>query len=329
MRSTMPFPGPGPARAGADGPLSRRRVLRGGGAVAAAAALALATGCEVRLGSGAPDSLPTPSAAEATRDALARHSSLIASTADVVAGSDSQGADVAERLAASARTQLDALGGVWQPWESPPPSGYPTASPVPTASSTATAGELVTMLTEGATRASTAASQASETTAAHLYASLAVAWLLGAISLDDGAVETPGRSASASAPVPGPVLQAYDGARYAFEEVAARATDDQRTRATEDAAYAGGVVSASLALGGQDTRLSAYAPPAQAADDASLDVTWARQAWRSVMEAEVAGVEAEGGEATAGAINAAADAARRAQAWGATTDEPLPGYVSA
>ena len=61
MRSTLPFPGPGPARAGADRPLSRRRVLRGGGAVAAAA-LALATGCEIRLGSGAPDSLPTPSA---------------------------------------------------------------------------------------------------------------------------------------------------------------------------------------------------------------------------------------------------------------------------
>ena len=326
MRSTLPFPGPGPARTGGE-PLSRRQVLRGGAGVAAA--LALAAGCELRLGSGAPDSLPEPPAAEATRDALARHASLVASTADVVAGSGASGADTAQRLADSGRAQLDALGGVWQPWASAAPSGYPTASPVPTASSTATAGDLVTMLTEGATRASTAASQASETPAAHLYASLAAAWLLGALSLNPEAVETPGRSASASGPVPGPVLQAYDGARYAFEEVAARAADDQRTRATEDAAYAGGVVSASLALGGQDTRLSAYAPPAQAADDASLDVTWARQAWRSVMEAEVAGVEADGGEATAGAINAAADAARRAQAWGATTDEPLPGYVSA
>ena len=325
MRSTLPFPGPGPARTGGE-PLSRRRVLRGGAGVAAA--LALAAGCELRLGSGAPDSLPEPPAAEATRDALARHASLVASTADVVAGSGASGADTAQRLADSGRAQLDALGGVWQPWASAAPSGYPTASPVPTASSTATAGDLVTMLTEGATRASTAASQASETTAAHLYASLAVAWLLGAISLDDGAVETPGRSASASAPVPGPVLQAYDGARYAFEEVAARAADDQRNRATADASYAGGVVSTSLALGGQDTRLSAYAPPTQAADDASLDVTWARQAWRTVMEAEIAGVEADGGDTTAGAINAAADAAQRAQAWGETVDDPLPGYAS-
>ena len=327
MRSTLPFPGPGPARMDAGRPLSRRWVLRGG-AGAAAAALALVAGCEIRLGSGAPDSLPTPSPAEATRDALARRASLIASTADVVAGSGASGADTAQRLADAARTQLDALGGVWQPWASAAPSGYPTASPVPTAPSTATAGELVTMLTEGATQASTAASQASETAAAHLYASLAVAWLLGAISLDSGAVETPGRSASASAPVPGPVLQAYDGARYALQEVAARSADDQRTHATADAAYAGGVVSASLMLGGQDTRLSAYAPPTQAADDASLDVTWARPAWRTVMEAEVAGVEAEGGEATAGAINAAANAARRAQAWGTTVEESLPGYAS-
>lgn len=325
MRSTLPFPGPGPARTGGE-PLSRRRVLRGGAGVAAA--LALAAGCELRLGSGAPDSLPEPPAAEATRDALARHASLVASTADVVAGSGASGADTAQRLADSGRAQLDALGGVWQPWASAAPSGYPTASPVPTASSTATADELITLLTEGATRASTAASQASETPAAHLYASLAAAWLLGALSLDPEAVETPGRSASASAPVPGPVLQAYDGARYAFEEVAARAADDQRNRATADASYAGGVVSTSLALGGQDTRLSAYAPPTQAADDASLDVTWARQAWRTVMEAEIAGVEADGGDTTAGAINAAADAAQRAQAWGETVDDPLPGYAS-
>ena len=63
MRSTLPFPGPGPARMDAGRPLSRRWVLRGG-AGAAAAALALAAGCEIRLGSGAPDSLPTPSPAE-------------------------------------------------------------------------------------------------------------------------------------------------------------------------------------------------------------------------------------------------------------------------
>ena len=117
--------------------------------------------------------------------------------------------------------------------------------------------------------------------------------------------------------------------RYAFQEVAARAADDQRARAIEDAAYANGLVSDSLALGGQDTRLSAYAPPEQAADDASLDVTWARSAWTTVVDAEVAGVGANGGAATTLAINAAADASLRAQAWGATVDEALPGYASA
>jgi len=118
--------------------------------------------------------------------------------------------------------------------------------------------------------------------AARLYASLAVAWLLGARSLNPDSVDIPGRTTPADAPMPGTVLQAYDAARYAFQEVAARAADDQRARAIEDAAYANGLVSDSLALGGQDTRLSAYAPPEQAADDASLDVTWARSAWRGI-----------------------------------------------
>ena len=38
---------------------------------------------------------------------------------------------------------------------------------------------------------------------------------------------------------------------------------------------------------------------------------------------------ANGGAATTLAINAAADASLRAQAWGATVDEALPGYASA
>ena len=48
MRSTLPFPGPGPARMDAGRPLSRRWVLRGG-AGAAAAALALRARAEGRL----------------------------------------------------------------------------------------------------------------------------------------------------------------------------------------------------------------------------------------------------------------------------------------
>ena len=87
------------------------------------------------------------------------------------------------------------------------------------------------MLTEGATQASAAASQASEDADARLYASLAVAWLLGARSLNPDSVDIPGRTTPADAPMPGTVLQAYDAARYAFQEVAARAADDQRARA--------------------------------------------------------------------------------------------------
>lgn len=329
MRSTSPSSGPAPVRTSTGGLLSRRNALRGGGVGAAAIALALTTGCDIRLGTGAPDSLPMPPASESTRDSLARRASLIASTADVVAGSGADGTGSAGHLADSGRAQLDALGGVWEPWTTGAPSGYPTASPIPTPNPTASSEELVTMLTEGATQASAAASQASEDADARLYASLAVAWLLGARSLNPDSVDIPGRTTPADAPMPGTVLQAYDAARYAFQEVAARAADDQRARAIEDAAYANGLVSDSLALGGQDTRLSAYAPPEQAADDASLDVTWARSAWTTVVDAEVAGVGANGGAATTLAINAAADASLRAQAWGATVDEALPGYASA
>ena len=328
MRSTPPSSDSVPARARSGRPPSRRLMLRGGGAGAVAAVLALTAGCELRLGTGAPDSLPAPPASEAARDALARRASLIVSTADVVAGG-ADGAGDAQRLADSGRAQLNALGGVWEPWATAPPSGHPTASPIATAAPTAATADLVTALTEGATQASTATSQASETTAARLYASLAVAWLLGAVSLDPGAVEAPRRSFSSGAPAPGSVLQAYDAARYALQEVAARAADDQRAHANEDAAYATRVVSASLALGGADARLSAYAPPTGAAEGASLDVTWARQAWTTVMDAEVAGVAAGGGEATTEAINAAVDAGLRARAWGAAADEPLPGYASA
>ena len=215
MRSTFPSPAPVPARPTAGGPPPRRLVLRGAGAGGAALVLALVDGCRLRLGTGAPESLPSPPAAEEARDQLARRAVLIASTADVVAdGGSMDAAGPAQGLASAARTQLQALGGVWEPWASESPAAdpdRPTTSPAATASPGATVHDLVTALTEGATQASTVARESSEATAARLYASLGVAWLLGTAALDAQAAEISGRSPSSlTDPLPDGVLEAYD-----------------------------------------------------------------------------------------------------------------------
>jgi len=314
---------PGSAPVGA---LPRRVLLRRAGALAAAVAATAA--CGVRLGEGSPASLPTVPAQEAVRDALARQTTLIGSTADVVARSGGQQSAQADAIAVASRTQLEALGGVWDPWATPVPTTYETVSPAPSAAADADVDDLVSALTDGLGQARAAAAACEDAATARLYAALAVAWSLQARTLNTDAVEVSGRDASALAEaLPGVLLAAYDAARYALEEVAARSSDDARTRAEADVAYTKAVISASLALGGEDTRLAAYAAPTQAADSAtSLDVTWARQAWLRVEETELAQVAPAGGEATEAAIDAALYAAERARAWGAAADDPLPGY---
>lgn len=335
--SAVPSPQPSPRRAAGDdgsyrsgstpvGPLPRRVLLRRAGALTAAVALTAA--CGVRLGEGSPASLPTVSAPEAVRDALARQATLIGSTAQVVARSGAQQATQAEAVAAAAQTQLEAMGGVWDPWATPVPTTYQTVSPAPSAAADADVDDLVSALIDGLGQAREAAAACEDAATARLYAALAVAWSLQARTLNEDAVETSGRDASALAgALPGELLAAYDAARYALEEVAARSTDEARTRAEADVAYAKAIVSASVALDGEDARLAAYAAPTEPADSAtSLDVTWARQVWLRVEETELAQVAAAGGEATGSAIDAALYAAERARAWGAAADDPLPGY---
>ncbi|WP_241655364.1 hypothetical protein [Actinomyces oricola] len=297
-----------------------RFLRRGAGVVLLVAALAASTGCGLRLGEGSAASLPTASQAEATRDSLARRTTLILSTAQVVAQSPDAGAvATAQTVAADAQVQLDALGGVWQPWATTVPTTYPTASPVETADPGATTETLVTELTEGVAQARQAALGAQDTAAAQLYASLFVSWSVSLYTLNSGAVTPAPREATAvSEPLPGEVLVAYDAARYAMEEVAARSEGSQRDHAVTDAGYAGGLVNASVAAGSQDVCPAAYAPPTEAADAAtSLDVTWAREAWSEVMAAEVIGVGSASGAAREAGLDAALDAALRAQAWGA------------
>jgi len=309
---------------------TRRVLLRRAGVLALTAAVAATGACGLRVGGGSPASLPTASAQEAVRDSLARQATLIGSTADVVARSqDAEQSALTDAIAASAATQLEALGGVWDPWATPVPTTYETVAPLPSAAADADTTDLTAALVDGAAMAREAAAACDDPGTARLYASLAVAWSLQGLRLDGTAMEVSGRDAAAvTEALPGELLAAYDAARYALEEVGARSTGASRSRAAADAGYAKAVVSAAVAAGSEDTRLAAYAAPTQAADSAtSIDVTWARQVWLRVEKTELAGVVASGGDATEAAIDAALDAALRARAWGANVDAPLPGYA--
>lgn len=304
--------------------------MRSVAVVAVVAALCATGACGLRFGEGSPASLPTASASETVRDALARQTVLISTTATAIVASGAEADPAAvQDVADAADVQLQALGGVWDPWSTPVPTRYPTASPVVTAAPTADREDLVAALGQGVQMARDSAAEAGDATTARLYAALAVAWTLELDTLSPESVEVTGRdAASMTEPLPGDLLVAYDAARYAMEEVGARAGDGKRDRAVADSAQAGGLVSASLALGGEDTRLAAYAAPGDATGaQADIDVAWAQQVWLTVRDTELASVGAKGGEATLEAIDAAVDAGARATAWGAAT-EPLPGHAA-
>ncbi|MDO4243919.1 MAG: hypothetical protein Q4C85_09230 [Actinomyces sp.] len=321
----------GPLTPSPAGPTHRSHVRtwgRRGAAVVLVAALCALPGCGIRVGGGSPASLPSASQAEADRDTLARHSVLIGSTAQVVASSgESAQRAGAQVVADAAVVQLEALGGVWEPWATPVPTTYPTATPVATAAATATTEDLATALGDGVSTARQAASRAASAQDARLYAALATAWSLQLRRIAPQSVEATGRGTTAmTEPLAGDLLVAYDAARYAMEEVGARGDEASRARALIDAAAATAVVSTSLALGGQDTRLGAYGRPEGQDTDAATDAAWAQEVWLTVMSTELAGVGASGGEATTLAIDAAVAAGSRAQSWGAVVDAPLPGH---
>ncbi|MCL3778582.1 MULTISPECIES: hypothetical protein [unclassified Actinomyces] len=309
------------------GPAGRPTTLRRAAALLTVCALAAgATGCGLRIGEAVPRSLPSASEQESVRDALARRTVLVSSTASslLAASPEDPAAGTASALVEDTAVQLEALGGVWQPYATPVPTTYPTASPVATAATGASRDALVQVLQEGAAQARQAALDATGAEDASLYGAVAVSWSVALAALEPGSVSAVGRDVLLTEPLPGDLLQAYDAARYALEEVAARSDEEPRARAQDQAAAADDLVNASLALGGEDTRLPAYAAPA-AEDGASAEVTWARQVWLRLADAEVVAVGATTGQARAEALDAAVDAALTAVAWGAGVSA-LPGY---
>ncbi|MCR2053168.1 Tat pathway signal protein [Actinomyces bowdenii] len=333
-------------RAGAGRPA---RLLRAAGAAALATALVASGGCGLRLGEGSPASLETAPQAEVTRDSLARQAVLISSTAEVVASGDQGSGAVPAQLQADAHNQAQALGGVWEPWATAVPTTYPTATPIATAAPDATGDDLRAALEQGVGMAREAALSAGSAQEAQLYAALAVSWGVYLDEVSPGALQgvprsgegqdqqappSPATAGASSSPggtaLGGPLLALYDAARYACEEVGARAEDEGvREQAIADARTATIVVNASIAAGGQDARLAAYAPPERAAQAGDPDRAWAASAWSDVATAEVHQV----GESQAStperraAVEAAIDAGLRAADWGAQLPA-LPGYTA-
>lgn len=342
----------------------------------AGAVAASASACGLRIGRGAPSTLPSASPEEARRDGLARQAMLIGSTAGVLVDSDGANAALYEELRSQAEEQLAALGGVWQPWPSDAPTDLPTTTPLPSAAADASAADLMTVLAEATTAARQAATEsvpgvegaavasassptreasaastagagsaaggdegaAEASSPAAMYASLAASWsvaaarLSAATSVENAASAGAAREGSSlEAPLPEALLETYDGARFALETVAARIGEPERSRASSEANVMEGVVLASLALGGTDSRLAAYAWPVAAKDGASLAVTWARESWARIVSQELASFAALTGESASltaleQSVDAAIDAAHRMRAWGGMVSA-LPGVT--
>ncbi|WP_170166896.1 ferritin family protein [Actinomyces bovis] len=276
--------------------------------------------------------VPTPDPAEALRDALARHAHLLSVTAATAAQTGNEPVhQLAGKITNWAASQEQNLGGIWQPWPTATaiPSNFPTAAPPPTAAPDAGIETLVGYLGDGVDLARNSCEQAGTPEVARSYASLAVSWTLWLQRLSPDAREEKGRDATKlSAPLPKELLLAYDSARFTLQTVAARTVDAVRERAIADAQFADTVVRASIALGGEDPREAAYAPPQVAADEAQ-DQAWAREVELALMVAEIKAVGALEGPARAQAIEGAVDAALRAHRWGATpSEDPWPGLVA-
>ncbi len=285
-----------------------------------------AAGCELRLGDGLKAVAPKADAAETSRDSLARQATLIASTAEVVA-QDSQEAEpgLTQVIATGARSQAQALGGVWEPWAGATavPTSFPTAAPLATAAPGAGAADLVVALSQGVDLARQACQDEAVTETARAYASLVVSWTLWLSALGPKAVTSTGRDTTAlSEPLPEALLLAYDSARYTLQMVAARSGEADQERATADWQAADRVVRASVALGGGGQRLPAYAPPATSEiDNGSAEHAKAREVELTLMRTEMDAVASSQGATRAQALDGAVDAALRAQGWGAGLDE--------
>jgi len=235
---------------------------------AALLALVLA-GCGVRLDS-APPTAPSPDPQEQVRQQAARSAADLYAAAQAARDTTEDDAvrDALLAVEQAASAHHHALGGVWEPWpgSGPEATTYPGADPAaPTPTPTATAQDVLGLLESTASDAQSASLEQvglEDGGVAVLLGSIAIsanylaADLAGALGGE--ASQLP--AAPLPAPAPGSIdadtSRLVDGARYAFEVVAARSSGAQRDAASERAGQLAAVGDAVQPE--EDTRQVAY-----------------------------------------------------------------------
>ncbi|HLS49116.1 MAG TPA: hypothetical protein VK024_03915 [Actinomycetaceae bacterium] len=320
------------------------------------AALVLTSGCSVRLATPEPE-VPLADEAERLRQSAARTSAELARLAEGVAAAD---VDEATRRAARAvgeasMQHVAALGGVWEPWPGagPEATAYPadptetpsagrspddpTDAPSPgysPAAPTTAANDLAAALHQGITEARDQAIAASSSAAAELYGAIAVRrlWaghdLAAALGEPAPAPPAPPDPDELAALFDASLAARVDGARFAFEVVAARSQGDQRQSALERVAE----LEQLAAQASTDVTAPVYdvqapvreAPTASSEAASSATAALAAQAELDVLAALVAAIGPAPSAARDGVLAAAERAALAARSWGAEPP-PLPG----
>ena len=223
------------------------RRARPGGAVAFALAAGLAvvplTGCAALRVESGPAVTPSADAVEQARQRQAVGAARLVAAADVAdAASDEAKAAIAD-VRSAARTQLDALGGVWVPFPestttSPAPTGTTTPAPDPE--------PLLDVLAEESASALADAATVSDGRMARLFASIGVERRLAAarLALAEGndvpttaaPVDPEQIPVGLSAVALAPAIASEDALGLAWEVTAARSSGTARTQAAAIAA---------------------------------------------------------------------------------------------
>ncbi|MCB2178182.1 MAG: ferritin-like domain-containing protein [Actinomycetales bacterium] len=212
-------------------------------ALAAGLAVGPLTGCAALRVESGPPVTPSADAVEQARQRQAIGAARVVTAADDAdATTDGAKAAIVD-VRSAARTQLDALGGVWVPFPestttSPAPTGTPTPAPDPE--------PLLDVLAEESSSALADAATVSDGRLARLFAAIGVERRLAAarLALAEGA-DVPATAAPVdpeqipvglSAVALGPAIASEDALGLAWEVTAARSSGTARTEAAAIAA---------------------------------------------------------------------------------------------
>lgn len=301
---------------------------------AALALVLLLTGCSLRWDSGPPP-VPEPSPAEQARQAAAEEAAVLV---ELAAAPRVQGeaARLVAEVGEAAAIHLDALGGRWEPW--PEATAPPLSTPAPSEESERPAPGTDDVDAHDVLEALAAAAETAREAAlaqpdqlglllasVSLSRTFAAADLAAALGVEGLAVDevwSPEPALPEAADGWQPVtLQAVDGARYAFEVVAARSSQQAREIAESRATELESLVTAS---GSREAAYDVGSVLAQAPADEPAHRYLAAHAELDLMTAFLGELGTTDGPEAPELLAAAAHAASQARAWDAELPA-LPG----